>query len=263
MKSAPPQGKGALFPQQTGYHSHMTVANIQQDLRELADPEKAKILSGFFKTGPGQYGEGDQFLGIVVDKTRALAKRYRHLGLDEIGVLLDSRVHEDRLVALLILTLQYPIADETSRAAIYRFYLAHTDRVNNWDLVDCSAEHIVGPYLRDRDKTPLTTLAQSASVWERRIAILATYHYIKLGDPSETFRIAEALLGDSHDLIHKAVGWMLREAGKRCSTEALCAFLDGHGERMPRTMLRYAIERFSPEKRAQYMLLGARSRRKA
>src|SRR3990172_10260156 len=191
---------------------------LRTDLRKFTSPQKAKILSRFFKTGPGQYGEGDRFIGVTVPQSRAVAKKYKDLSFEELTTLLHSPVHEERLVALLMLIEQFKSAgrrsDEKTREKIYRFYLANTKYINNWDLVDLSAEKIIGPYLEDKSKEVLKKLAKSKSIWERRIAILSTFHYIKHGDYKWTLEIAEMFLKDDHDLIHKAVGWMLREVGK-------------------------------------------------
>jgi 3-methyladenine DNA glycosylase AlkD len=230
-------------------------AKIQQELESLADPRHAAILQRFFKTGPGDYGEGDRFRGIRVPVLRKLARKYRHLPRAAAESLLPSSFHEDRLLALLLLIDRYYRGDDAVRGGIHRFYLEHTGWVNNWDLVDASAPHLVGHYLQERPKGLLARLAASGILWERRMAIIATFHFIKRGDLDETFRIAASLLGDPEDLIHKAVGWMLREAGKRDVTAAE-AFLRAHYRRMPRTMLRYAIERF-PEARHQAYLKGA------
>jgi 3-methyladenine DNA glycosylase AlkD len=233
--------------------THMP-AEIQSQLLELSNPEDARFLQRYFKTGPGQYGEGDLFRGIRVPELRRLCKVYRHTPLDNVLQLLRSPYHEDRLLALLILVYKYTKADEAGRSSIYRLYLDHTRFINNWDLVDATAEHIVGAYLRDRDRSPLHQLARSGSIWERRIAIMATFHFIKVGEFGDTLRIAGMLLADKEDLIHKAVGWMLREVGKR-DMQAEEAFLRMHCREMPRTMLRYAIERF-PEDRRQCYLKG-------
>ena len=233
----------------------MVSAEIEQELESLADPGHAAILQRFFKTGPGDYGAGDRFRGIRVPVLRRLVRKYRHLPQAAAESLLPTSFHEDRLLALLLLIDRYYRGDDADRAGIHRFYLEHTAWVNNWDLVDASAPHLVGHYLQDRPKGLLTRLAASGILWERRIAILATFHFIKQGDLEETFRIAASLLSDPEDLIHKAVGWMLREAGKRDVTAAE-AFLQGHYRKMPRTMLRYAIERF-PEARRQAYLKGA------
>jgi 3-methyladenine DNA glycosylase AlkD len=220
----------------------------------MADPARAALLAGFFKTGPGEYGHGDVFLGITVPRQRAVAKKYPGLSLARIRKLLKSRFHEHRLTALIVLTGQYAKAETAEKERIFEFYLANTGRINNWDLVDLSAPNIVGEFLRDkpRHRGVLATLARSGDLWERRIAMLATLAFIRAGEFAPTLAIARRLLGDGHDLIHKAVGWMLREVGKRDQTVEE-AFLAEHVPAMPRTMLRYAIEKFPPQKRAHYM----------
>jgi 3-methyladenine DNA glycosylase AlkD len=228
---------------------------LKRELASLADPERAANLMRFFKTGKGQYGEGDRFLGIAVPVQRKVALRYPGLPLNEIETLLDSPIHEVRFTALEILVDHYERADEPGREAIVHFYLQHTARVNNWDLVDTSAPYIVGEHLKTRSRDLLDTLANSPILWERRIAIVSTLALIKTGEIEETFRIAARLLSDKHDLMHKAVGWALRETGK-VSREALVRFLQAHYASMPRTALRYAIEHFPPEQRKQ-MLAGS------
>lgn len=233
----------------------MKSSNIQAALRAQIDPAKAAFYPRFFKTKPGQYGEGDKFLGVSVPKTRSAIKPFHTLPLAEAKQLLQSEWHEDRLAALLILVWQYPRADVVKQQEIYEFYLSHSDRINNWDLVDCSAEHIIGPYLNNRPEkmTVLTRLAKSESLWERRIAMLATFHYIKQGRADEALTIIDILLHDDQDLIRKATGWMLREIGKRVNRSVLTAYLDQHAHNMPRTTLRYAIEHLSPEQKLHYM----------
>lgn len=235
----------------TGY---CTVAQITRALEGDGDTQQAVFLQRFFKTGPGEYAEGDLFRGIRVPALRKLARKYRQLPQDQVLLLLRSKHHEDRLLALFILIHQYRAGDEENREAIFQQYLAHTRFVNNWDLVDSSAHQIVGDYLLDRSKGVLLELAGSAQLWERRIAIIATLRFIKDGRFDATLEIARNLLEDREDLIHKAVGWMLREVGKRdLRTEE--QFLDRHYHTMPRTMLRYAIEKF-PEPRRQAYLKG-------
>jgi len=230
----------------------MTAAEITSRLRHLGDEAIARVLRRFFKTGPGEYGEGDTFVGIKVPPLRQLAREYQQLDLVEAETLLRSSIHEDRMLALLILVRQFAKSDDTRKQNIYELYLRNTTHINNWDLVDASAEHIVGGFLASRGREPLDRLAMSALVWERRISIMATFHFIKRGEFADTLRIAALLLQDRHDLIHKAVGWMLREIGKRdLVTEE--GFLRIYYRRMPRTMLRYAIERFSEERRQQYL----------
>jgi 3-methyladenine DNA glycosylase AlkD len=225
---------------------------IERRLRSLADATTAENHLRFFKCGPGQYGEGDAFLGINVPSLRTLSKEYTPTPVAEAVALLHSKWHEARLLALMILVRKYERGDDAMREEIYRNYLANTHRINNWDLVDASAPNVVGAHLLERDRTQLYDLAKSESLWERRIAIIATQHFIRHDDFDDTLRIAEILLDDRHDLIHKASGWMLREAGKR-NQPLLERFLRKHAKRMPRTMLRYAIERFTPELRGQYM----------
>lgn len=231
----------------------MQLANeIASRLRALASPEIAIVQQRFFKTGPGQYGEGDVFLGIKVPGLRALAKHCRDANLDTIGALLKFRHHEERLFALLLLMQVYAKGKISERDDAFKLYLDNTRHINNWDLVDISAPHIVGKHLEKLPRDILFTLARSTNLWERRIAMLATFHFIRLHEFSETLRIAEILLHDKHDLMHKAVGWMLREVGKRdLVTEE--EFLRLHYRVMPRTMLRYAIERFPEQRRKQYL----------
>ncbi|NTV40714.1 MAG: DNA alkylation repair protein [Candidatus Moranbacteria bacterium] len=226
---------------------------IKKELKQLANPEKAKVLAGFFKTGKGQYGEGDKFLGITVPQTRAVTKKYWQLPLAEIQELLKSAFHEERLAALLILVAQFEKGDEKKRKKIFDLYLKNTRWINSWDLVDLSADKIVGAYLSDKPKDILFKLAKSKLLWERRIAMLATFHEIKNGRSETALAIAEKLLNDKEDLMHKAVGWMLREVGKRCSQKEEEVFLRKYAKVMPRTMLRYAIERFKEGKRQEYL----------
>ncbi|MBI5640472.1 MAG: DNA alkylation repair protein [Nitrospirae bacterium] len=226
--------------------------SLKNELQKLADPEKAKFLAGFFKTGKGQYGEGDIFLGINVPLQRRVAKRHPDLTLPELKELLLSRVHEHRLVALLILVEKYKRADLQVKKEIYRFYLENSASVDNWDLVDLSAPNIPGDYLLERDRKILYVLAKSDNLWHRRIAILSTFAFIRQNQFDDTLGISEILLNDTQDLIHKAVGWMLREVGKR-DQKRLETFLKRHYKKMPRTMLRYAIERFDEEKRRWYL----------
>jgi 3-methyladenine DNA glycosylase AlkD len=228
------------------------IPRVVSRLREFADRERAKFHLRFFKTAPGEYGEGDRFLGIRVPDLRRVAREFRSLSLKDVEKLLASRWHEERLLALVILVDQYERGSDAEREAIYRLYLASTDRINNWDLVDASAPQIVGAHLLHRDRRVLYRLAKSRSVWERRIAIIATARFIRSGQFDDTFAIVAGLLDDEHDLIHKAAGWMLREIGKR-NREAEERFLRKHASRMPRTMLRYAIERFPRALRLRYL----------
>lgn len=230
----------------------MTAQKIRKQLRDLADPAKAKILRGFFKTGPGEYGEGDVFLGITVPVLRKLAKEHDGIALKGSLQLLKSTVHEERLLALFLLIRAYSKGDESLKKKIYDLYLINIRFINNWDLVDLSAPNIVGSYLTDRSRKPLYALAKSRNLWKRRIAILSAFTFIKRNEFSDMLRISGMLLADRHDLIHKAVGWMLREVGKR-DLSAEERFLQRHYKSMPRTMLRYAIERFPESKRQQYL----------
>jgi len=226
--------------------------DICRRLEGLGDRERAKVSQRFFKTGKGEYAEGDVFVGLRVPEIRQLAKEYQTIPFAEIIWLLRSPIHEARLLALLILVQSYRKGDGTFQRQIYNLYLQNTRFINNWDLVDVSAEHIVGPYLKDRSRSPLHALAVSNLLWDRRISIMATFHYIKCGEFNETLCIAERLLRDPEDLIHKAVGWMLREIGKR-DRLAEETFLKSHYKTMPRTMLRYAIEKFPEALRQRYL----------
>lgn len=230
------------------------LAAIRDALAASANPRDVPVLQRFFKTGRGEYAEGDIFIGVRVPATRAVLRRCGAIGEATILALLRSPIHEERLLALLLWVRDFERGDSTRRQAIYRGYLSNTEHINNWDLVDVSADPIVGGWLFARNRAPLRRLARSASLWERRIAVLATFHFIKHGESADTVALAERLLDDPHELIHKAVGWMLREVGKRVSSNALDAFLDAHAARMPRTMLRYAIERLPERKRRVYLL---------
>ena len=225
---------------------------IQRELRRYASPGRAKTSSWFFKTEPGSYGHGDVFIGVSVPDQRRVARAHRDLPLESIAQLLASPIHEDRLLAAILL------ADRASRrdadiGRLGRFYLAHIDRFNNWDIIDSSAPYVLGRYFERRSRAPLRQLATSPSLWRRRIAVLTTGWFIRRGECRETLRLARRLLADRADLIHKAVGWMLREVGKR-DADALRRFLDAHASRMPRTMLRYAIERIPQHERSRYLV---------
>ncbi|USN45212.1 MAG: DNA alkylation repair protein [Candidatus Woesearchaeota archaeon] len=226
----------------------------QQIIRELeryARPEKVNILSSFFKTGKGEYGEGDQFIGVSVPDQRIVAKQFKSATFSEVKKLLASKIHEHRLTALLILTYQFASATTKEQEDIVHFYLANATRANNWDLVDCSAG-ILGKWLLDKERTILYTLAKSANLWERRISIVATHQFIKHKQFEDIFSLAKIHLSDTHDLMHKAVGWMLREVGKQ-DEKALTTFLEQHINVLPRTTLRYAIERFEETKRMSFL----------
>ena len=232
--------------------NELMLAELRDKLIALTNPEDAMFLQRFFKTGPGQYGEGDLFRGIRVPVLRRLSKEYQLIPLEHVVSLLQSAYHEDRLLALFILVLKYAKGNKGMRDIIYSLYMGNTAFINNWDLVDASAEHVVGAYVSDKSREPLYQLANSRSMWERRIAILATFHFIKRERFEETLKIAEILLTDKEDLIHKAVGWMLREVGKR-DIQCEDSFLNTHYRQMPRTMLRYAIEKYAQEKRLVYL----------
>ena len=230
------------------------VKKIEFEFKKIKNSSKAQQLSRFFKTGPGEYAEGDIFYGITVPETRKLVQKYQKLlTRQDVAQLIKSPVHEIRLFALLIVINLYKHADEHEKSLLYQLYLSHTQYINNWDLVDLSAEHIVGAYLADKSKQQLVILAKSKNLWERRIAMLSTFNYIKNGKAEDALIIAEILLDDNHDLIHKAVGWMLREVGKRINQQMTELFLEKHMSHMSRTTLRYAIERFPNEKKAYYM----------
>ena len=230
----------------------MTAQDIQKRLKKLGNKERAAISQRFFKTGPGEYGQGDIFIGIRVPVLRELVKEYSDLSVEDAALLLRSQIHEERLFALLLLVRLFATGDEATRGSIYGKYLENSEFVNNWDLVDSSAEHIVGAYLMNGSKAVLYRLAESEDLWERRISIMSTFHFVKRNEFSETLKIAKMLLFDRQDLIHKATGWMLREIGKRhLQTEE--NFLKIHYTEMPRTMLRYAIEKFPEQKRQRYL----------
>jgi len=225
---------------------------IRSKLKKLGNEKNAEVARRFFKTGPGEYGEGDKFLGIRVPVLRKLAKEHQTITVEQAEHLLKSPIHEERLLALLILIRIYSREDDGVKKRIYELYLNSTEFINNWDLVDGSAEHIVGDFLINRDKRPLYRLARSKNLWERRISIMSTFCLIKRRQYAETLKLSKILLTDKEDLIHKAVGWMLREVGKR---DLLIEenFLKEHYKYMPRTMLRYAIEKFPESKRQRYL----------
>ena len=228
------------------------LASLRKELKKVADQGIAEQSQWFFRTGEGEYGEGDRFLGIRVPVLRTFARKYKDISLDSCRELLDSPFHEERLLALFILVIQFEKGDDSCRKAVFDLYFEKLGRVNNWDLIDSSAPHIAGAWLADKKRDILYTLARSDNLWERRIAILATFVYIKNNSYDDTLAIAGMLKGDTEDLIHKAVGWMLREVGKR-DGEAERAFLREHYSDMPRTMLRYAIERFPEDERQRFL----------
>ena len=230
----------------------MTYREINEHLLSLADPEIASHSQRFFKTAPGEYGFGDKFLGIRVPVIRQAVKKFETTSLPVTTKLLKSKYHEIRLFALLLLVSNFSNADENGQEKIYNLYLKNTRYINNWDLVDSTAHKIVGAYLENKDRAVLSTLSKSTSLWQRRIAIISTFHFIRKNQFDDTLNISQQLLDDQEDLIHKAVGWMLREVGKR-DKAVETSFLKKHYQTMPRTMLRYAIEKFSKEERQKYL----------
>lgn len=233
----------------------MTAKDVQQELKKYASDVDAVNLQWFFKTGPGEYGEGDVFIGVRVPAIRKVCKDFKTLPLAEVRKLIESPIHEHRLAGLIILTLQYPKSE--NKQAIYDLYIDELAKgnVNNWDIVDVTCRAVVGEHLRG-DRAKLFKLAESHNLWERRVAIISTFPYIASGDPTTSLELAELLLHDTHDLMHKAVGWTLREVGKRCDRQLLIAFLDKHAATMPRTTLRYAIEHLPEDVRQHYLRLG-------
>lgn len=233
----------------------LTAQDVMDALAEHADAQDAVFLQRYFKTGPGQYGEGDQFIGVRVPNTRKVCRRGQTLPVVELEKLLQSPIHEHRLAAVILMTLQYPKADSAQQTILYELYLQNVrgGRINNWDIVDVSAPNVVGAYLLERPRDILFSLAAEQGLWSRRVAVLATFQFLKHGDPSTSLALAELLLHDKEDLMHKAIGWMLREMGGQGMRTDELAFLDNHAAKMPRTMLRYAIEHFTPAERQYYM----------
>ncbi len=230
----------------------MLLEELRRDLNKLANPEKAKLLSGFFKTGKGEYGYGDLFLGVTVPESRKIAIKYKDIPLKEVEELLKSEIHEERLISLLLLVHNYQIGDEGKKEEIFNFYLRNTKKINNWDLVDLSSHKIIGKHLLNRDRKILYKLAKSSNLWEKRIAVISTFAFIQHSQFQDSLKIAGILLEDKEDLIQKAVGWMLREIGKKDFGKEE-EFLRKHYKQMGRTMLRYAIERFPEGKRKAYL----------
>jgi len=230
----------------------MSLKSLRAEFRKLAQPGDVPNLNRFFKTGAGEYGEGDKFLGIRVPETRKAVKKFRDESLRTATSLLTSPYHEERLLAALMLVDRYERGDDEMRARVYDTYMSHRAGLNNWDIIDSSAHKIVGPWLQDRDRKPIYDLAKSRSLWDRRIAIISTYYYIRQADFSDTLKLAAQLHDDTEDLIHKAVGWMLREVGNR-DRKVEERFLATHYKKMPRTMLRYAIEKFPERQRKAYL----------
>lgn len=237
------------------HETKITAATLIEELQTMASPDDALFLQGYFKTAEGQYGAGDVFIGVRMGPVRAMAKKFKQLPLGEVQKLLDSKIHECRMTGLIILDLQYAKADETDRQKIFDLYLknVYAGRVNNWDLVDVTSRQVIGEHLLNRPRDLLYELAHSQDIWQKRVALLSSFTFINHGDPSTSLDLAEILLHDEHDLIQKAVGWMLREIGKRCDRAILLDFLNKHAHEMPRTMLRYSIEHLPPEQRKHYM----------
>ncbi|MCF7820541.1 MAG: DNA alkylation repair protein [Candidatus Pacebacteria bacterium] len=236
----------------------MVIEKIKADLKAVSKKSDVKILQRFFKTGPGEYGEGDIFIGVRVPQQREIARKYySEISWSEIQTLIQSPIHEERLTALLILVLRFEKTEiDKEKTKIYNFYLKNLKYINNWDLVDLSASKIVGAYIfnyKKTDKDKLFKLAEKKHLWSRRVAVIATFYFIKKGEYKTLFKLAEMLLADKHDLMHKAVGWMLREVGNNCGQEIEEEFLKKYYKKMPRTMLRYAIEKFPEEKRQAYL----------
>lgn len=223
------------------------------EIRKGKNSVRAEASASLFKTGKGEYGEGDKFLGLTMPECRTIAKKYIQSPLEDVEKLLNSQRHEERMVGLLIIVYKFEKASEKDKKTLYDFYISHLYAANNWDLVDVTVPQVIGRYLLDKDWSILKKLAKSQNLWEKRTAILATFAFIYNGKPEPTLEIAKILLEDKHDLIHKAVGWMLREVGKRCSQKSLTDFLDIHYHAMPRTMLRYAIERFDDKLKRKYL----------
>ena len=236
-----------------------TLSSVRRAIRQQADQDRAKGLQRFFRTAPGEYGAGDRFLGLSVPQVRALVPQYRLLALENVTMLLRSPWHEERLLALLILVHRFGVATPPEQRRLFRLYLRERRPINNWDLVDLSAPHIVGAYLHEHEGPELERLARSASLWDRRMAMVATQYDIRRGRFDRALRVAEILVDDGHDLIHKAVGWMLREIGNR-DPAAEERFLRRHAATMPRTMLRYAIEKFPEPLRRVYLSAGGTMR---
>lgn len=227
-------------------------AELKKELKKLANPKYAEVAERFFKTGKGEYGEGDIFFGIRMGPTRDLAKKYYDIKLKDIALLIKDKYHEVRMCSLLILVYQYQKGNPAEKKKVFDFYLKNTQHINNWDFVDVTCPNIVGDFLLDKNRNILYKLAGSQNLWERRIAIISTFTFIRDNDFKDTIKIAELLLNDNHDLIHKAVGWMLRETGKRDS-KRLEVFLDKYYKKMPRVMLRYSIEKLDERKRKYYL----------
>lgn len=247
-----PRVTPSLDPSPQGGGKIIMLKQLLSEIKKSADPKRAEVSKWFFKTGPGQYGEGDVFVGLAVPQMRVIARKFQDLELKDILQLLNSKIHEHRFIALVILTMKFKKADDKNKKIIADFYLKNARNVNNWDLVDTSAPYILGQYLLERPRQVLYRLARSSNLWEKRISIIATQAFIKNNQFTDTLKISEILMTDTHDLIHKAVGWMLREVGNRDMKTEL-KFLDKHYRNMPRTALRYAIEKFPENLKRKYM----------
>lgn len=239
----------------------LSANTIRSELESLANPAYAKVVARYFKTGPGDYAEGDEFIGLSMPQLRAIGKAYRAAPFAAVKSLLGSKKHEIRLAALLILVYKFEVADASEREACFTFYLEHLDRVNNWDLVDVSAAAIVGTWLLDKDRALLHELARSENLWRRRVAIISCLAIVHAGEATGPLSIAELLLDDPHDLIHKAVGWVLRDVGKHVGRSALDGFLTRHAQRIPTTTMRYAVEHYSAADRKTWLTRTRRGRR--
>lgn len=237
-------------------NSRSQLDRLKEEITSLSNGKQAENLSRFFKTGKGDYGEGDEFIGLTMPQIRSCARQFRELSVSDLNALMRSPIHEERMIALIIITLRYPKDKDT----FYILYIKNRKYINNWDLVDVTCPRIVGDYLQDKPRNILYTFARSKNLWERRISIISTAAFIQKNDFSDTLRIAEILLQDPHDLIHKAAGWMLREVGRR-DKKVEVSFLNKHHRKMPRTMLRYAIEKFPESQRKRYLKMAGRERK--
>ncbi|MDP2683757.1 MAG: DNA alkylation repair protein [bacterium] len=226
--------------------------NIVKELARLGNPTRAAHSQRFFKTGPGEYGEGDVFLGIQMPVQRIIAQKFIELNLKDVQKLIDSKIHEHRMTGLLIITYKYKKADKAEKGKLFKFYIKNSKKINNWDLVDVTCHIVVGDYLRDKPRDLLYRWSKSSNLWEKRLSIISTYAFIRHNDLNDMYKISNTLLNDNHNLIHKAVGWMLREAGKR-DKQRLVKYLESNAHKMPRTMLRYAIEKFTESERKYYL----------
>ncbi len=241
--------------------SNVKASSISSQLLQHSSLAKQETMKRFFKTEKGGYAENDFFLGITVPEVRKIAKYNNYISLEEIIILLKSKIHEERLISLYFLIQKYNSGDSSLKETIFNIYISNTKHINNWDLIDTSCEHIVGDFLKDKPKNVLFDFARSQSIWEKRIAIVSTFYFIKQKEHKLTFKIADILISDNHDLIHKAVGWMIREVGKKCGEDYLIKYLDKNSAKMSRTTLRYSIEKLDEQKRLYYLNKDKRSNR--